>query len=200
LVSNDYLNTTAPWMETGLTWDNAPGITDTALSSTGAASLGQWMEFEVTPAIVGNGIYSFGLKSDDADAVYYRSKENDASTWPQLVVEFTPTPGGVAKRGDSNAPEENAETVIPSEFVLHQNYPNPFNPATTIRFGLPEDAYVTLKVYSLTGQEVMALVDDFYPAGTHSTLFNARHLPSGTYFYEMKAGEVRKVRQLMLLK
>jgi hypothetical protein len=201
LVSNNYLNTTTPWIETGLTWDNAPGISSAALSSKGAVSVGQWVEFDVTAAVVGNGIYSFGLKSDYADAVYYRAKENGAATLPKLILQIAPSSGGTAKRADSTASEEeDITTVIPAEFMLEQNYPNPFNPSTQIQFGLPEASHVTIKVYTINGAEVETLVNGQYSAGTHAVTFHAENLSSGTYFYVMQAGEVRQVRRLMLVK
>jgi hypothetical protein len=154
----------------------------------------------VTSAIVGNGIYSFGLKSDDTDAIYYRSKENGAATLPQLVIQVAASQGEVSKRDDSTASADNEEAAIPNEFVLQQNYPNPFNPSTNIRFGLPQESHVTIKIYTINGIEVRTLVDQDYPAGTHAVTFHTRNLPSGTYFYVMQAGAVRKVRQFMLVK
>ncbi|MGH7449823.1 MAG: DUF7594 domain-containing protein, partial [bacterium] len=203
LTSNNYLNTTTPWVETGLTWDNAPGIApqSEALSSKDVVSIGQWVEFDVTSAIVGNGTYSFGLKNNNADAVYYHSKENGASTLPKLVIQIAAPQGEAAKRADSTASEEkNVTAVILTEFMLEQNYPNPFNPNTTIRFGMPQASHVTIKIYSINGAEVRTLVDNDYPAGMHAIAFHVENLSSGTYFYVMQAGEVRQVRRLMLVK
>jgi hypothetical protein len=115
--------------------------------------------------------------------------------------------------GSTTPPAKRSEaakaSAIPSEFVLEQNYPNPFsplergafgNPGTQIRFGLPQASHVTIRVYTINGLEVRTLADAEYPAGTHAITFHAKNLPSGTYFYVMQAGAVRKVRQLMLLK
>jgi uncharacterized repeat protein (TIGR02543 family) len=90
--------------------------------------------------------------------------------------------------------------ALPSAFELEQNYPNPFNPSTQIRFGLPQASHVTIKVYALNGAEVRKLVDEHYPAGTHTITFNTNNLPSGAYFYVMEAGSVRQVRRFTLLK
>ncbi len=200
-VSNDYIDGSAPWEEKGLLWDNAPTIAGAALSSAGEVSIGQWVEFDVSLAIAGDGIYSFGLKSNNSDKVYYRSKENGASTAPQLLIQASSAgTTALAKRGAKAAKAETAAAAIPDDFVLEQNYPNPFNPSTQIRFGLPEDSHVTIKIYTITGAEMKTLVNDHYPAGTHTMTFHAKNLPSGTYFYVMQAGGARQVRRLVLMK
>ncbi|MGH7451553.1 MAG: DUF7594 domain-containing protein, partial [bacterium] len=199
-VSNDYLGTATPWIETGMNWTKAPSIGGAALSSVGAAVEKNWVEFDVTPAITGDGTYNFGLMNNNSDAVYYSSKESSGTTNdPQLVIQTAY--GSAAKRSNPTASkEENFSPAIPDEYVLEQNYPNPFNPDTHIRFGLPQASHVTIKIYSITGAEVKTLVDHEYPAGTHAVTFNARNFPSGMYFYVMQAGEARKVRRLMLVK
>jgi len=80
-----------------------------------------------------------------------------------------------------------AESGRPQEFRLSQNYPNPFNPSTVIRFQLPVDNHVTLKVYDLLGREVAVLVDEKKPAGTHEVTWNGSGLGSGLYFYRIEA-------------
>jgi len=74
----------------------------------------------------------------------------------------------------------------PVSHALHQNYPNPFNPSTTIRFELPEAAYVRLAVFNLLGEEVVQLVDDQRQAGVYDQQFDASGLASGTYFYRLE--------------
>jgi Domain of unknown function (DUF1929)/Carboxypeptidase regulatory-like domain/IPT/TIG domain len=87
-VSNDYQNTTTPWVETGatgITWNNAPTIAGTPLSSAGIAAQDTWVEFDVTSAITGNGIVNFGLKAASTDEVRFSSREG--SNPPQLIVQ-----------------------------------------------------------------------------------------------------------------
>jgi PKD repeat protein len=80
------------------------------------------------------------------------------------------------------------EPDVPNEFSLGQNYPNPFNPTTRIQFTLPVQAFVTLKVYNVLGQEVASLLNhDFVEDGTQEVEFDAGRLPSGVYFYHMVA-------------
>lgn len=76
---------------------------------------------------------------------------------------------------------------IPDGYILEQNYPNPFNPTTQIKYQLSENAYVTLKVYNIFGQEVNTLVDGFQDAGSKSVSLNSNQLSSGIYFYKLSA-------------
>lgn len=75
----------------------------------------------------------------------------------------------------------------PLNFRLEQNYPNPFNMTTVVRYLLPEDADVTLKVYDITGREIETLVNTRQSAGVHSVGFGRNELSSGSYFYRLTA-------------
>jgi hypothetical protein len=75
----------------------------------------------------------------------------------------------------------------PSTFALDQNFPNPFNPTTTIRYQVPLDSRVALRVYDILGREVQTLVDEAKPAGFHEAMLNATALASGVYFYRLEA-------------
>lgn len=104
--------------------------------------------------------------------------------------------------------ENYSYTETPSIFELAQNYPNPFNPSTTIQFILPEDAFVTLKVYNVLGQEVTTIIDnEYYTEGMNDVDFEAHNLSSGIYFYHIKAeglGDTPKiytqVKKMILLR
>jgi hypothetical protein len=75
---------------------------------------------------------------------------------------------------------------VPKQLELRQNYPNPFNPTTTIQFDLPQQSFVTLKVYNLLGQEIATLLNrDLMDDGTQEIEFNAANVPSGVYFYRI---------------
>jgi hypothetical protein len=85
-------------------------------------------------------------------------------------------------------------------FELSQNYPNPFNPVTTITYSIPGDGGVLLKVFDVLGREVAALVDEHRNGGTHSVLFNASGLASGTYFYRIEFGDRIETKRMLLLR
>jgi aminopeptidase N len=92
------------------------------------------------------------------------------------------------------------DEVLVLDYVLDQNYPNPFNPNTTISFSIPEAQQVKIIVYDLLGNIVALPLDEIKPAGHHSVNFNALGLSSGTYFYELKTDNIRKIRKMILLK
>lgn len=89
---------------------------------------------------------------------------------------------------------------LPVAFDLKQNYPNPFNPATQIRYDLPEQAHVTLEVFTVQGQRVATLVNGVHQAGRHSVVFEAGSLSSGIYLYRLQAGSFVKTEKMMLVK
>jgi|GEM_PF-290307 len=84
-------------------------------------------------------------------------------------------------------PPATSKENVPSEFALGQNYPNPFNPQTVIRYQLPIDSKVTLKVYNLIGQVMMTPVDADQGAGYKLVALNAGALASGVYYYRLEA-------------
>ena len=95
--------------------------------------------------------------------------------------------------------------AVPETFELRQNYPNPFNPTTTIQFGLPVDAMVSLNIYNARGQLVKALANGTMPAGVHQIAWNGTDeggtlVASGMYFYMLQSGDFRETRRMILLK
>jgi hypothetical protein len=89
---------------------------------------------------------------------------------------------------------------LPAAFLLAQNYPNPFNPATTLRYELPENSFVTLEVFNALGQRVATLVRSDQKAGRYELTWDAGHLASGLYLYRLQAQDFSAVRKMMLVK
>jgi hypothetical protein len=96
--------------------------------------------------------------------------------------------------------EDQVSGIVPSEYQLFQNFPNPFNPVTKIRFSLPDDRLVRIKVYNQLGEEIAELVNNYYSAGTYEVEFDGGKLASGLYFYKMDAGAFSNTKKLLLLK
>jgi hypothetical protein len=114
------------------------------------------------------------------------------STWAAYKtvyeVDFLSAGSGIAPR----VRPINTEIVsVPDVYELGQNYPNPFNPTTTVEFSLPVDAFVTLKVYNLLGQEVATLIDhEMFYSGYEEVDFDASQLASGVYLYRIVAESI----------
>ncbi len=85
-VSDDYAGTGTPWVESGLKANNAPALDGSPLSSPGAISDGQMVEFDVIPAITGNGAFSFAIKNNSLTEAKYRSRQNSTGQ-PELLIE-----------------------------------------------------------------------------------------------------------------
>ena len=87
-----------------------------------------------------------------------------------------------------------------SSFKLQQNYPNPFNPVTEIKFSIPVESYVELKVYNVLGNEVAILIKEEKPAGEYSVKFNASSLSSGIYIYRLHTDYSTITKKMTLIK
>jgi hypothetical protein len=111
--------------------------------------------------------------------------------------------GGVTNVGEVKS--------VPDRFVLMANYPNPFNPTTKINYGVPKESRVSLRIYSLLGEEIVTLVDGFQSAAYHSATWDGRSttglsVASGVYLLRMQAFPVSggdsfvQVRKMVLVK
>jgi hypothetical protein len=114
---------------------------------------------------------------------------------------FAGTQDGVWRRPLSEMITDVEDTQqLPTKFSLSQNYPNPFNPSTTIKYSIPQLSNVVIKVFDVIGKEIKPLVNDEKPVGTYEVNWNAANLPSGVYFYQMKAGQFISTKKMLLLK
>jgi hypothetical protein len=93
-----------------------------------------------------------------------------------------------------------ARTGHAEGFSLSQNYPNPFNPSTKIQFSVPRSGLVTLRVYTLLGQEVATLVNEEKGVGGYTVDFNVTTFSSGVYVYRMQAGGATLSRSMLLMR
>lgn len=151
---------------------------------------------------------NFGNANDNSGV-----NDNEGSVGGNHILELTPdmlscttvdTFGlGLGKKSflkDVVTGVEVVDNVKPSAYTLEQNYPNPFNPSTNIKFALANAGFTTLKVYDMLGREVATLVNENLSAGTYNVNFEAANLTTGIYVYELRSGNVKISKKMMLVK
>ncbi len=89
--------------------------------------------------------------------------------------------------------------VLPDGYTLHQNYPNPFNSTTRIEFEIPTNSFVTLKIYDVLGRHLFTLVEGELNKGFYEFSFDAKEIPSGTYFYRLTSDNMSLLNKMLLL-
>jgi hypothetical protein len=122
-----------------------------------------------------------------------------------ITVEFggsyvTADPSGTCAGATVTGGIEEETSTVPTEFALYQNYPNPFNPSTVIKYEVPENSFVTLKIFDLLGKELVTLVNEEKSAGSYDVKFNASQFASGFYIYTINAGDFTSTKKLLLMK
>jgi uncharacterized repeat protein (TIGR02543 family) len=190
-VANDYLGTSTPWLETGLTWNNAPAVGGTAFDHETNVALGTWVEFEVTASITGNGAYSFALTSGSTNIAAYSPKEGVQP--PQLVIQVEPAvlhaPPSLSKSGPL--------------LTLGAARPTPFSHQTSVRFELARPARVTALLFDVSGRVVRDFGSVDLSPGSHDVVWdgrdgNGRPATSGSYWLRLEAPGASASRRLVL--
>ena len=148
--------------------------------------------------------FSFGSGQDTTVRVMNTANKQDYSfTFSKSVtaVVFDPNNDIVLKEDSTVVPMRmSGASLHPLSYQLEQNYPNPFNPATHIEFSIADARLVTLKIYDVLGKEVATLANTKMNPGTYSIPWNAGNLPSGIYFYRLRAGQFTQSKKMILLK
>lgn len=107
-------------------------------------------------------------------------------------------------RQKSNSGDDNTGTLenlpIVKEYKLFNNYPNPFNPVTTIKYQIPKDENITIRIYNSLGQEVEKISLGLVKAGVYTYQWNGSKYASGVYFYSLHAGDFVKTMKMLLVK
>ena len=134
----------------------------------------------------------------------FRAAADTLDTFGQLTIIGGMWGGSIGEVvvSDFEVVETGVEGVdaIPTVFALDQNYPNPFNPSTTINYAIPKTSHVKITVYNALGQKVTELVNKQVNPGRYQVTFDASHLASGMYFYNIQAGDFNMTKKMMLLK
>jgi subtilisin family serine protease len=107
------------------------------------------------------------------------------------------------KPGTVPPPQDEITATIPDKFELFQNFPNPFNPTTALNFDLPNSSHVNLIIYDITGKKIRTLISSAYQAGSYQIQWDGKDdhgnvVASGIYLYELKAGNERLVKKMLL--
>lgn len=97
------------------------------------------------------------------------------------------------------------DEVVPQPLKLKQNFSNPFKSSTTIRYHLPIPSHIVLQIYDVEGRKIKTIVNGQQDAGNHTVKWDGcdeagRHVASGTYFYEIRAGDATQNRKMIMLK
>ncbi|MCD6163504.1 MAG: T9SS type A sorting domain-containing protein [candidate division Zixibacteria bacterium] len=124
---------------------------------------------------------------------YWRAKAGNGVGWGDWseVWTFTANLTGI---------DDDADRLVPNDYIIYQSYPNPFNNIAIIKYGLPKSGYVSIILYDILGRQVAELVDGNKQAGYHQVVWNARNNSSGMYFYRIQAGEFAQTKKMLLLK
>lgn len=135
------------------------------------------------------------VDKDSVDEAVY------SSGYPRGTLDFPNIPLVILKYQKVQVGVEKENSRIPGNFFLAQNFPNPFNPSTTIKFGLPGEAMVSLRIFNILGQEVATLLENQnMSAGTYNVDFNASKLTSGTYIYQLSFSNQLITKKMLLMK
>ena len=93
---------------------------------------------------------------------------------------------------------------MPQKFKLSQNFPNPFNPTTIIKYSIPKQDFVELKVYNILGNEIALIINEEHAPGEYQIEFDASSvingLQSGVYFYSLQVDNSIQAKKMILLK
>ena len=156
-----------------------------------AANDTQWVMIALTPAMGNDQFESIKIM---------REKANLLRSLPYDTLAYGVTPYKINYIDTTNITDIVESEIVPGKLELSQNFPNPFNPETVIIFGIPEQAFVTLKIYDILGREIEALVNEEKSPGTYRVKFNSSGLASGIYIYRVSTGNQNQVKKMILLR
>jgi hypothetical protein len=151
----------------------------------------------------GEVIFLSNSDSQVVDEVVFGEQKMDISTGrlPNGTGAFTTLlPSFASENLVEFMDRDDDEPEISQEVVLKQNYPNPFNPITTISYQLSMNNDVELSIYSVLGQKITTLVNEYQSAGHYVVEWNAGGFSSGVYFYRLKTGKYQEIKKAILIK
>lgn len=153
--------------------------------------------YQNSPELIGQGSVSYETEYSYRDSTVIPEKE-----YMYRLIQYDY--GGAVNIKDIIA-FATAKKPLPKSFELLQNYPNPFNPQTKIKFEIPMQSDVTLRIYNVLGQKIISLKDGVLDAGRYSVEWNGQNdfgnnVASGIYFYVLQARTSETKKQHRMLK
>ncbi len=202
----------------GLNWSEGTNLTNTPSPNCTPGNCFD-EDYPSQTLLVNDTLHIIYVEDKDAGGVVMTSPQE--GTWTENPVKYLKVPADLVPPGPPYVPnfyfhvgpvggtaiEEPCRTsgVVPKTYTLHQNYPNPFNASTEIRYQIPEDGHVTLKIFNTLGQELRILLDVHQKAGEYGVLWDGRdargrEVASGLYFCRLRAGEFGKTIKMVLVR
>ena len=187
----------SPQDSIGLKIDTTINVGDSitfTVSAGGENSVYKWIKDGIEVSGAQDSLYTITSAVMDDSGIYICEITNTVAT--ELTLYSMPiilTVGNPVGLGDD-------EIELPVTYQLANNYPNPFNPSTKISYSIPNTSLVQLKVFNPLGKEIATLVNEQKPAGNYEVNFNTSNIPSGVYFYQLRAGDFIQTKKMVLLK
>ncbi len=174
----------------------------------------------ISPDLPGTGTwYKIGTNSSSLttsfsanSAIYCVVTDGQGNSATSNTLTLTVNLSRIAKTDDTaiankglvnesvNIGSQAEDETIPTKYSLSDNYPNPFNPSTVIQYELPNNGFVSLKVYDILGDIIETLVNQYQAKGRYSIKFNANNLSSGIYLYRLQSGSFIATKKMLLQK
>lgn len=194
-LMTDTFNVSEGWNMVGSVSEEIPvsNITSIPPGIVTSQFFGYTTKYEVSSAIV--PARGYWVKAEQGGQLVLSTS---ASLHPGNRIKIVPTDELPPAPPDESAAE--SKDPVPAAFALYPNYPNPFNPETAIRYDLPGGYDVTLSVYNTIGERVAFLSEGFRGPGSHIIRWDASGLPTGVYFYQLRAGPYTDIRKMVLMR
>jgi hypothetical protein len=194
IFNGDILKTT----DGGISWNSQTSGTGTLLNSV-------YFLDEDTGWVVGSG--GTILKTINGGATWETQSSGAQHSLSSIYfidnnTGWTVGGGGTILKTNDAITQNNEKGYVLNQMEYHlaQNYPNPFNPITIIKYQIPTQSFVTLKVYDVLGNEIETLISEEKPVGSYKCEFYANKFPSGVYFYRLQAGSFVETKKMVLLR
>ena len=199
------------WLPSDTSAGTLKVLNDSGTNGDKVAGDGIWSAIITFPAgnDGGPGLYKYGMFYANEDTVNagYHPMDNEftdgavnhyANVKVGPMLEISDVFGDATHKSVTGVKKTDNQT--PAHFTLEQNYPNPFNPSTTIKYSIPANGLVTMKIYNILGQVVETLINKEQNAGNYEVTFNASKLSSGVYIYNITTGNFTSSKKMLLLK